>query len=140
MTCSKSAPWFHPVFVLKMSVAAMALLVSALTKNFVPGANCKIGAGIEAFFINSSHRETSYVGWSLTGNLACLGRPASRILSSTWGSTNKSKLQPILIKQKHAIRIIANLPRCSHTKEWFQKFKFLSIYQVNILQASHFYV
>ena len=51
-----------------------------------------------------------------------------------WGSTHKSKLNCLHIKQKHAIRIIADIPRLSDTKTWFKKFNILNIYQINLVQ------
>jgi len=55
-----------------------------------------------------------------------------------WGSTCKGKLHPLLVKQKHAVRIIANLHRLSHSEPWFKNLQILSIYQINILQHLNF--
>ena len=51
-----------------------------------------------------------------------------------WSSTNHGKLRPIYLKQKHAIRIIANIPVMAHTAPWFSEFNIIDIYKINILQ------
>jgi hypothetical protein len=49
-----------------------------------------------------------------------------------WCSTNVRKLSKLLCKQKHAIRIITNENRFSHTKILFSKLNILNIFKLNL--------
>ena len=51
-----------------------------------------------------------------------------------WSSTNHGKIRSLYTKQKHAIRIIANIPVLAHTAQWFTKFNIMDIYKINIIQ------
>ena len=51
-----------------------------------------------------------------------------------WCSTNVTKIDKLLIKQKHALRIIGNVDRFSHTKPLFIKFNILNVFQLNLYQ------
>ena len=50
-----------------------------------------------------------------------------------WGSTNRTNLKKINSQQKHAIRIVYNKDRFSHTRKLFRENKILNVYQLNIL-------
>ena len=52
-----------------------------------------------------------------------------------WGSTHKSKLEPLHRKQKHAVRIINQRDRMTHTEPLFQNLKILNIFALNIFQT-----
>ena len=54
--------------------------------------------------------------------------------ASAWASTNSSNLETIFKKQKHALRIIFNVDKLTHSKPLFEKLKVLNIYQLNIYQ------
>ena len=49
-----------------------------------------------------------------------------------WASTNKTNLHKIHIKQKHAIRVVANETRYAHSKPLMRSLQILNIYQLNI--------
>ena len=49
-----------------------------------------------------------------------------------WGSTYKTDLKKIHSKQKHAIRIVSNASRLTHTRPLMRSLKILNIYQLNI--------
>lgn len=49
-----------------------------------------------------------------------------------WGSTEKSKLQCLYRRQKHAIRLINFADRCTHSKPLFMEMKILNIYELNV--------
>jgi len=49
-----------------------------------------------------------------------------------WCSTNVTKLSKLLCKQKHAIRIITNENRFSHSKILFSKLNILNVYKLNL--------
>ena len=48
-----------------------------------------------------------------------------------WSSTNHGKLRSVYKKQKHAIRIIGNIPLLTHTAPWFIKFNIIDVYKIN---------
>jgi hypothetical protein len=49
-----------------------------------------------------------------------------------WCSTNKNKIKKLFNKQKHAIRIISNVGRFTHSQALFIKLNIMDIYQINI--------
>ena len=51
----------------------------------------------------------------------------------SWGSTCRTNLYKINSQQKHAIRIIFNKNKFTHTREIFKEQKILNTYQLNIL-------
>ena len=51
-----------------------------------------------------------------------------------WGSTTKTNLVSLYRRQKHAIRIIANQNKLTHTEPLFNSFGILNIYQLNLFQ------
>ena len=48
-----------------------------------------------------------------------------------WGSTYKTNLKPLLLKQKHASRIIFFEGKFTHSEPLFTEMKALNIYQLN---------
>ena len=56
----------------------------------------------------------------------------------SWGSTNRTNLEKLLIQQKHAVRIISNRTRFDHTNELSKPQKILNIYKLNILSVAVF--
>ena len=55
-----------------------------------------------------------------------------------WASTQKTKLNRIYIKQKHAVRIIFNKDKLSHSRPLLKTLNALNIYQLNIYQNLSF--
>ena len=55
-----------------------------------------------------------------------------------WGSSFKTGLNNILLKQKQAARIIFRKDRLSHSRPLMKNIKALNVYQINILQVSSF--
>ena len=51
-----------------------------------------------------------------------------------WASTNRSKLDKLYKKQKHAIRIIYSEDIQTHSRPLMKNLKALNIYQINIFQ------
>ena len=51
-----------------------------------------------------------------------------------WASTNRSKLDKLYKKQKHAIRIIYSEDKQTHSRPLMKNLKALNIYQINIFQ------
>ena len=49
-----------------------------------------------------------------------------------WCSTNKTKIKKLFSKQKHAIRLLSNAHRLSHSRPLFNNLKILNVYQINI--------
>ena len=49
-----------------------------------------------------------------------------------WGSTNITYLKKVNSLQKHAIRIVHNKNRYTHTKELYKENQILNVYQMNI--------
>ena len=54
--------------------------------------------------------------------------------SMAWGSTNKTKLNNLLMHQKHAARIIFFKDKLTHAKPLLKSMNALNIYQLNIFQ------
>ena len=52
-----------------------------------------------------------------------------------WGSTEKSKLQCLYRRQKHAIRLINFADRYTHSKPFFIEMKILNIYELNVFNV-----
>ena len=52
----------------------------------------------------------------------------------TWGSTNKTSLKPIYIKQKQAARAIFFKDRYTHANPLLKKMNALDVYQINIFK------
>lgn len=48
-----------------------------------------------------------------------------------WGSACKIYVNKVLLLQKRAIRIVAGVPRCTHTKELFDSYKILRLDQLH---------
>ena len=49
-----------------------------------------------------------------------------------WGSTHKIKLHKVHLKQKHAVRLICNESKFTHTKPLMGSIQALNVFQVNI--------
>jgi hypothetical protein len=49
-----------------------------------------------------------------------------------WCSTNSTKVKKLLSKQKHAIRIISNVDRLTHTRTLFNELNILNVYKLNL--------
>ena len=49
-----------------------------------------------------------------------------------WGSTHKIKLHKVHLKQKHAVRLICNESKFTHTKPFMGSIQVLNVFQVNI--------
>ena len=56
----------------------------------------------------------------------------------TWASTFKTKLQGILKKQKHAVRITFHVNRFDHSRPLLKEMKALNVYQINLIQILKF--
>ena len=54
--------------------------------------------------------------------------------SMSWASTNKTKLNNLLMHKKHAARIIFFKDKLTHAKPLLQSMNALTIYQLNIFQ------
>ena len=52
-----------------------------------------------------------------------------------WASTSRTKLDKILKKQKHAVRIIYNKDEFTHSKPLVRDMNALNVYQINIFQV-----
>ena len=52
-----------------------------------------------------------------------------------WACTSRTKLDNILKKQKHAVRIIYNKDKFTHSKPLMRDMNALNVYQINIFQA-----
>jgi hypothetical protein len=57
-----------------------------------------------------------------------------------WGSTEKSKLQRLYLRQKRAIRIINFAKRFSHSKHYFIEMRILNIYELNVFNILYLYI
>ena len=55
-----------------------------------------------------------------------------------WASTFKTKLQGILKKQKHAVRITFHPNRFDHSRPLLKEMKALNVYQINLIQTRKF--
>ena len=55
-----------------------------------------------------------------------------------WASTSRTKLDKILKKQKHAVRIIYNKDKFTHSKPLMRDMNALNVYQINIFQVLKF--
>ena len=53
----------------------------------------------------------------------------------TWVSATKTQLRTILMKQKHAIRIIYHENKYAHSKHLMKDIKALNVYQINISEV-----
>jgi hypothetical protein len=51
-----------------------------------------------------------------------------------WGSTHKSKLEPLYLRQKHASRIVYNKNKLTHAQPLLEQMNALNIFQINIYQ------
>ena len=55
-----------------------------------------------------------------------------------WASTAKTKLSSILKKQKHAVRIVYNKDKFTHSRPLMRDMNVLNVYQINIFQTLRF--
>ena len=55
-----------------------------------------------------------------------------------WASTYATKLKRIYLKQKHAVRIVYNKDKLTHSKPLFENLNALNVYQINIYQHLNF--
>ena len=55
-----------------------------------------------------------------------------------WGSTYKTNLLSLYRHQKHALRIITNSDRFTHSHPLFKELKILNIYEINVFQILYF--
>ena len=51
-----------------------------------------------------------------------------------WASTCATKLKRVYLKQKHAVRIVLNKDKLTHSKPIFENLNALNVYQINIYQ------
>ena len=51
-----------------------------------------------------------------------------------WASTYATKLKIVYLKQKHAVRIVFNKYKLTHSKPLFENFNALNVYQINKYQ------
>ena len=56
----------------------------------------------------------------------------------TWASTTRTKLDKVLKKQKHAVRMIYNKDQFTHSKPSMRDVNALNIYQINNFQVLKF--
>ena len=64
-------------------------------------------------------------------NIYCtLIMPYLNYCCEAWGNTYKSRIQPLYIIQKKAIRICGNVDSRSHTRPLFYQWKTLGIYDI----------
>jgi len=52
-----------------------------------------------------------------------------------WASTNKTKLETLFRRQKHALRVINQKDRMAHTDPLFKEMKILNIFALNVFQT-----
>ena len=55
-----------------------------------------------------------------------------------WASTYATKLKRVYLKQKHAVRIVFNKNKLTHSKPLFKNLNALNVYQINIYQHLNF--
>ena len=55
-----------------------------------------------------------------------------------WASTYATKLKRVYLKQKHAVRIVFNKNKLTHSKPLFKNLNALDVYQINIYQHLNF--
>ena len=55
-----------------------------------------------------------------------------------WTSAYATKLKRVCLKQKHAIRIVFNKDKLTHSKPLFEHLNVLNVYQINIYQHLNF--
>ena len=55
-----------------------------------------------------------------------------------WASTYTKKLKRVYLKQKHAVRIVFNKDKLTHSKPLFENLNALNVYQINIYQHLNF--
>ena len=55
-----------------------------------------------------------------------------------WVSTYATKLKRVYLKQKHAVRIVFNKDRLTHSKPLFKNLNALNVHQINIYQHLNF--
>ena len=51
-----------------------------------------------------------------------------------WASTSATKLKRVYLKQKHAVHIVFNKDKLTHSKPLFKNLNALNVYQINIYQ------
>ena len=75
-------------------------------------------------------------------NFKCLAKIYFSLIHSyinyaniVWGSSNRTGLKKILLKQKQAMRIIFHKHYLSHAKPLMKKLKSLNVYQINLYQV-----
>ena len=78
-------------------------------------------------------------------NIACLKNIYFALIHSyinyaniAWGSSYKTGLKDIFLKQKQAVRIIFNKDRLTHSRPLMKKLKVLNVYQLNLYHVSSF--
>ena len=55
-----------------------------------------------------------------------------------WASNSKTKLEPLFRRQKHAVRIICHAEYTDHSAPLFEKYKILTLHELNIFQILTF--
>ena len=55
-----------------------------------------------------------------------------------WASMYVTKLKRVYLKQKHAVCIVFNKDKLTHSKHLFENFNALNVYQINMYQHLHF--
>ena len=58
--------------------------------------------------------------------------------NKAWASTSRAKLDKVLKKQNHAVCIIYNKDKFSHSKPLMRDMNVLNVYQINIFQVLKF--
>ena len=78
-------------------------------------------------------------------NISCLKNIYFALIHSyinyaniVWGSSYKTGLNNILLKQKHAVRIIFHKDRLTHSRPLLKNIKALNVYQINLFQVTFF--
>ena len=80
-------------------------------------------------FLNDSSLKTVYFSYI---------RSCLNYANIAWASTYATKLKRVYLKQKHAVRIVFNKDKLTHSKPLFENLNALNVYQINIYQDLNF--
>ena len=80
-------------------------------------------------FLNDSSLKTVYFSYI---------RSCLNYANIAWASAYATKLKRVYLKQKHAVRIVFNKDKLTHSKPLFENLNALNVYQINIYQDLNF--
>ena len=72
---------------------------------------------------------------SVKNTISCFIYPYFTYCITVWGDTFSSVLEPLIVLQKPAMRIVCGIPKFDHTNPLFQLSKILPIRNLNVYSA-----